>query len=154
MKLARAIFAVLLAAAFASTLTSSASAADQDCKDFASQADAQAYFVNGGGSVDYNYNNLDHNRNGVACEDYGYSSGGSGTGDTSGSSGDVPANNGDTSGTGSGDTGSTDTSGDTTSLPNTGAGLIQGNSGNAALLIALSLLTLVVGSQLQHRRQS
>lgn len=51
-------------------------AADKDCANFASQKDAQIYFLKGGGKPSYNFNNLDHNHNGIACEDYTkYSSG-------------------------------------------------------------------------------
>ncbi len=44
----------------------------KSCKDFASQAEAQAYFVAHGGSPVNNVDNLDRNRNGIACEVYPY----------------------------------------------------------------------------------
>ena len=44
----------------------------KSCKDFASQAEAQAYFDAHGGSPVNNVDNLDHNRNGIACEVYPY----------------------------------------------------------------------------------
>ncbi len=50
----------------------SVSAQDRNCENFNSQSEAQAYFNAGGGSPDYNYNNLDANNDGVACEDYPY----------------------------------------------------------------------------------
>ncbi len=46
---------------------------DKDCKDFSSQQAAQQYFASHGGTPSFNFNNLDHNHNGVACEDYPYS---------------------------------------------------------------------------------
>ena len=53
-----------------------ASAADRDCKDFASQADAQAALLPG------DPERLDQNDNGIACEDFKYTT----TGTTSGGS--------------------------------------------------------------------
>lgn len=163
MKLARAIFAVLIATAFATMFTFSASAADKDCKDFASQPDAQQYFVNGGGSADNNFNNLDHNHNGVACEDYDYSGGGGNSGGDVpvDNSGDVPADttdNGDTSSDVPADT--TDTtdvpagSGEVaTDLPNTGSGPTSGtDTTQIAVLAVLSLITLGAASQVIRRR--
>jgi hypothetical protein len=41
---------------------------DQDCADFASQAEARRYFDSDGGSAAANVDHLDPNRNGVACE--------------------------------------------------------------------------------------
>jgi len=41
---------------------------DYDCYDFATPADAQAYFVADGGSVYNNSDGLDRNHNGLACE--------------------------------------------------------------------------------------
>ena len=60
---------VFASAAFAQT--------DRDCPGFPSQAAAQSYFEAGGGSASNNFNNLDANHNGVACENYMYSGGGS-----------------------------------------------------------------------------
>ena len=51
--------------------------ADRDCKDFPSQAAAQSYFDANGGSAANNFNNLDANHNGMACENYNYSGGSS-----------------------------------------------------------------------------
>lgn len=67
-------FLYVIAAALIMTFsaTSSAYALDMDCKDFASQAEAQAYFEAGGGSPSYNYNNLDADHDGVACEAFNY----------------------------------------------------------------------------------
>lgn len=41
---------------------------DYDCWDFATQAEAQAYFELDGGSVYNNADGLDRNHNGLACE--------------------------------------------------------------------------------------
>ncbi|WP_224390311.1 hypothetical protein [Pseudonocardia sp. ICBG1293] len=62
--------AVLLATATAAALplAGTAFAQDRDCKDFASQADAQAALTPG------DPENLDANDNGVACEDHDYGS--------------------------------------------------------------------------------
>ena len=56
--------------------------ADKDCADFASQAEAQAYFEANGGSPSNNVDNLDADHDGQACEafDYGGGTGGGGTG--------------------------------------------------------------------------
>ena len=45
---------------------------DKDCRDFASQAEAQAWFEAHGGSAANNVAGLDRNRNGIACEAYPY----------------------------------------------------------------------------------
>ena len=42
--------------------------ADKDCSDFANQAQAQSYFVSHGGSPSNNFDNLDADHDGVACE--------------------------------------------------------------------------------------
>ncbi|MFN8590491.1 MAG: excalibur calcium-binding domain-containing protein [Thermomicrobiales bacterium] len=42
---------------------------DRDCADFASQAEAERYFLHDGGSPDNNVDHLDLNRNGIACEE-------------------------------------------------------------------------------------
>lgn len=44
------------------------SGGDKDCADFATQAEAQVYFEAGGGSPTFNFNQLDRDRDGVACE--------------------------------------------------------------------------------------
>jgi hypothetical protein len=44
-------------------------AGDKDCPDFATQGDAQAYFVANGGSATNNIDNLDADHDGIACED-------------------------------------------------------------------------------------
>ena len=68
--LASAAFVIALAAgAFAQTATPTATAsAAKTCADFATQPAAQAYFTSHGGSKDNNFDNLDPNRNGIACE--------------------------------------------------------------------------------------
>jgi hypothetical protein len=45
---------------------------DKDCADFASQAEAQAYFEANGGSPTNNVDNLDADHDGQACEDFDY----------------------------------------------------------------------------------
>jgi LPXTG-motif cell wall-anchored protein len=49
-------------------------AADKDCKDFSSQAAAQAYFEAHGGSPSNNVDNLDADHDGQACEAFDYGS--------------------------------------------------------------------------------
>lgn len=56
----------------ASALVGQQRSGPKSCKDFASQAEAQAYFEAHGGSPVNNVDNLDHNRNGIACEVYPY----------------------------------------------------------------------------------
>lgn len=41
---------------------------DRDCSDFATQVEAQTYFEAGGGSPTYNFDRLDSDHDGVACE--------------------------------------------------------------------------------------
>ncbi|MGB0389148.1 MAG: excalibur calcium-binding domain-containing protein [Ardenticatenaceae bacterium] len=43
---------------------------DYDCRDFATQADAQAFFDRIGGSAQYDPYDLDRDNDGLACEDY------------------------------------------------------------------------------------
>lgn len=50
----------------------SVSAQDRNCENFFSQQEAQAYFESGGGSPSYNFNNLDADHDGMACDDYPY----------------------------------------------------------------------------------
>jgi hypothetical protein len=59
---------VLITAALSLGFTGTADAADRDCKDFASQAAAQAAFD----AVPGDPERLDANSNGQACEDYPY----------------------------------------------------------------------------------
>ncbi len=49
----------------------------KSCKNFASQAEAQAYFEAHGGNPRNNVDNLDRNHNGIACEVYPYGRAGS-----------------------------------------------------------------------------
>ncbi len=51
------------------TTSSSSSSGDKDCSDFSSHAQAQEYFTSHGGSPTNNYDRLDNNHDGVACED-------------------------------------------------------------------------------------
>jgi endonuclease YncB( thermonuclease family) len=48
--------------------TRSAASADKDCSDFASQAQAQGYFASHGGTASNDFDNLDADHDGVACE--------------------------------------------------------------------------------------
>ncbi len=163
MKLARAIFAVLIATAFAYTLTASASAQDRNCPSFSTQEEAQQYFQDGGGSADNNYNGLDRDRDGIACEDLPSGGGNSGGDVPVDNSGDVPADttdNGDTSGDVPADTTDTGNSPDmgtgdetATDLPNTGSGPASGTDATQiAVLALLSLVTLGAASQVNRRR--
>jgi hypothetical protein len=143
------------------------SAADLDCKDFGSQAEAQTYFEQGGGSPSYNFNNLDANHNGQACEDFGYSGGGGGGGGDTGTVEQPPVDNSapvtedtgtttdtttvDTSVGATTDTTTTTTStttAATTSLPSTGVGSTTSSSITmTTLLLALfAVAALVVGT--------
>jgi hypothetical protein len=70
-----------------------AQAADKDCADFSSQAEAQAYFEANGGSPTNNVDNLDADHDGQACEAFDYGGdGGGGTdgGGTGGDDGELP----------------------------------------------------------------
>jgi opacity protein-like surface antigen len=72
--------AFLLAAATVLALTAApaavAQAADKDCADFSSQAEAQQYFEANGGSPTNNVDNLDADHDGRACESFDYGSDG------------------------------------------------------------------------------
>lgn len=107
-----------------------ASAQDCDCADFGSQAEAQAYFEAGGGSPSYNYNNLDANNNGVACEDYDYSGGG---GTSTG--GNTTAGGTDT-----------DNGGTTGELPAVGSGPMTGESTSLAVAVTGISAVLMAGA--------
>ncbi|MBI2356109.1 MAG: thermonuclease family protein [Candidatus Doudnabacteria bacterium] len=52
----------------APVLTPPITGQDRDCGDFKTQAEAQAYFKAGGGSPSYNFDRLDGDHDGVACE--------------------------------------------------------------------------------------
>ena len=91
-RLAGSTVAVLLGTALALPLAGVASAApalDKDCKDFASQAAAQAYFRANG-----NRDRLDLDGDGIACENHEYASGGSGAPQRGDGGSTVPASNG------------------------------------------------------------
>jgi len=163
MRFARAIFAIMLATAFAYTLTSSASAAGVNCDDFASPQEAQDYFIANGGSPTNNVEGLDRDHDGYACEATAgnTSDGGGGTDVPVDNTGDVPVDNtGDVPADNSGtdvpsDTGSTDTGGDVSNLPNTGSGTQQNNNGQTAAVLALfSVLALGASAQMLRRRQA
>jgi endonuclease YncB( thermonuclease family) len=47
----------------------SAREADRDCDEFPSQAAAETFFVEHGGSASYNFDDLDADHDGIACED-------------------------------------------------------------------------------------
>lgn len=57
---------------------------DRNCDDFDSQAQAQRFFNNHGGSPSNNVDDLDRNNNGETCENNDYGSGGSGSGGATG----------------------------------------------------------------------
>ena len=65
-----AAVAALLATAAAGGMRTAASSAsaDKDCSDFANQAQAQSYFTSNGGSASNDFDNLDADHDGVACE--------------------------------------------------------------------------------------
>jgi hypothetical protein len=71
--------AFLLTAALVLALSAAPAAlardGDKDCADFASQAEAQAYFEANGGSPTNNVDNLDADHDGQACEDFDYGDG-------------------------------------------------------------------------------
>ena len=56
------------AIASARSATAGSASADKDCSDFANQAQAQSYFVSNGGSPSNDFDNLDADHDGVACE--------------------------------------------------------------------------------------
>jgi LPXTG-motif cell wall-anchored protein len=69
------LFASALSVAIlALSATPALAATDKDCKDFSSQAAAQAYFEAHGGSPGNNVDNLDADHDGKACETFSYSS--------------------------------------------------------------------------------
>jgi endonuclease YncB( thermonuclease family) len=59
----------LVALALTLSVASSAGEPDRDCADFADQAEAQSFFEANGGSATNNFDNLDGDGDGVACED-------------------------------------------------------------------------------------
>ena len=65
----RVLYSAVVAAAMTLVWAVPAVAQDRDCAHFATQAYAQAYFVANGGSAGNNFNNLDRDRDGFACED-------------------------------------------------------------------------------------
>jgi Excalibur calcium-binding domain len=78
-----------LVLALSATPAALAQDADKDCADFASQAEAQAYFEANGGSPTNNVDNLDADHDGQACESFDYGDGGGdGTGGGTGGTDD------------------------------------------------------------------
>ena len=59
---------VLLAIAGTHWYDRASASADKDCSDFANQAQAQSYFRSHGGSPSNNFDNLDADHDGIACE--------------------------------------------------------------------------------------
>jgi hypothetical protein len=88
----RRLLPALLAAAALTLLAAPAlaQAADKDCSDFATQAEAQAYFKSIGGSASNNADRLDADSDGIACEDLPSGSSGSGASDSAGAGGTLP----------------------------------------------------------------
>ncbi|MCZ2830804.1 excalibur calcium-binding domain-containing protein [Modestobacter sp. VKM Ac-2986] len=68
MRIRRTALALVLAAGISAPLTGTASAADRDCPDFASQADAQAAYNAVAGDPE----RLDRDNDGIACETEDY----------------------------------------------------------------------------------
>jgi Excalibur calcium-binding domain len=68
MRLRSTAVAAVLAAGLSLPMIGTANAADRDCPDFASQAEAQAAFA----AVPGDPERLDGDDDGVACEDYAY----------------------------------------------------------------------------------
>lgn len=86
---------LILTAGLSGAAAGTALAAERDCADFSSQAEAQAALENDPTDPEY----LDANHDGVACEDYDYAAGGQvGTPPTGG----VATGDGSTSGSGGG----------------------------------------------------
>jgi len=114
-----------------------AGAADVNCADFPSQAEAQTYFDNNGGTVDNNVAGLDANANGQACEDFDYgqavSGGGGGNGAAAPESGGGGRNGG---GGGGGRTASGDGGGEASTEAPGGNGGGGSDGGNGAAVIA------------------
>lgn len=67
-KLIVAIFSVVLVFAFTVQPTFAAVHKDMNCKDFKTWQAAQKYFEAHGGSKYYNYDDLDRDHDGLACE--------------------------------------------------------------------------------------
>ena len=68
MHLACRVCAVVGALLTSMVLSSGSASADMDCADFGSHAEAQAYFEANGGSSSYNFDLLDADGDGLACE--------------------------------------------------------------------------------------
>lgn len=60
--------AVIAAAALAFAAIGSSAAAPRGCPSFGSQAEAQEYFIEAGGTIDHGVGSLDPDHDGVACE--------------------------------------------------------------------------------------
>ena len=102
----RTLSGLLVAFALVFGFTASAGAQDRNCDDFDTQEEAQAYFEAGGGSAANNFNGLDRDRDGIACEDNPSSGGGAAPGE-----GPAPV-----------------------TVPNTGAGPMTSGDSNALML--------------------
>jgi hypothetical protein len=113
--------AVLAAATIAALplagIASAAPAADRDCPDFSSQAEAQAALVPG------DPERLDRDKDGIACEDYGYRSGSSSAPTTSSPS--------TASGTGSSSSGSSSSSAEPVQVVRVPSGSVDAGDGSA-----------------------
>jgi hypothetical protein len=79
MRLHRCAVAIVLTAGISVPFAGTAMAADRDCADFASQAEAQAALQASPGDPE----RLDANNNGQACEAFAYTASGSGGGQVS-----------------------------------------------------------------------
>lgn len=92
MRLRRCATTIVLTAGMSVPFVGSALAADLNCADFGSQAEAQAVLV----ADPSDPNNLDANDNGQACEEFGYTGTGSGGEVSTTPSGGVAAGDGST----------------------------------------------------------
>jgi Excalibur calcium-binding domain len=62
------LVAIGAAVAFGGAGVASAYEADRDCSDFSTQAAAQMFFIEHGGSASNNFDDLDADHDGIACE--------------------------------------------------------------------------------------
>ena len=118
----RTFSGLFIAFALVFGFSAQAGAQDRNCDDFATQEEAQAYFEAGGGSTANNFNGLDRDRDGIACEDNPSGDGGAGAGED-----EAPAAQ---PGTG---------------LPSTGAGTAFGGDSSTSLTLGLLVTAGVFG---------
>lgn len=118
-------------------LTNSVAAQDRDCPDFNGDGDAaQAYFEANGGSASNNFDGLDRDHDGTACDNLAHSGS---TGDTGT---DVTSPDSDDS-----------DSGDAEALPSTGSGPASDADASATAILGASAV-LLAGAAMFIRRGS